>query len=403
MKKYFIILVFLCRNFLFAQEFSIFTNLGGDNAWNNPKNWSTNKVPDANDEAYIPSDKTPVLASNCRAKKITVEGLLSTTFIFGGSTIYTDRLIIKKDGKIYMDDNLKILPNQNQLNIENEGEIFTKSGERKSLIIGNNIDSGTNMYINGGGMNGVDFKFTGNSLEFNGGYIDGSANIRTNNMSMSQKSVIYQQNGNTVEESSVLIFCNRNLLIDESSSIKGDIVPASDIGGNINIYAKAFKNYGTLLPGVGFKKNGVVDIRGQNLYNSGKIGGGSGARARKIMSGEELGFSNIIIRADSVVIDQKNSLILADTLRVFGKNITVTSQIEPGIALLNGVEFYTSDDGKIVFITDKFNIFAGGNSRKIFSNNIIPAEQWKLQQIFWGPVDVFPPDTTLIDASAELS
>ncbi|MDM7925711.1 MAG: hypothetical protein QUS35_06800, partial [bacterium] len=57
MKKWIFAFVVLFGSSLMAEDFAVFTNLGGDKKWDNPANWSTNRVPGANDEVYIPGDK----------------------------------------------------------------------------------------------------------------------------------------------------------------------------------------------------------------------------------------------------------------------------------------------------------------------------------------------------------
>ncbi len=96
-------------------------------------------------------------------------------------------------------------------------------------------------------------------------------------------------------------------------------------------------------------------------------------------------------------------MIIADTLRVYGRWIMVKIQDGVGIGLFSGVDFYTTLDGMIDFTqTTYINAIAGGFSKRILTNHVIPSEQWKLQSIFGGPVTVLPADPNLRQAIATL-
>ncbi|HOT98774.1 MAG TPA: T9SS type A sorting domain-containing protein [bacterium] len=406
MKKLIFNFIFLFGSCLMAQDFSVFTNLGGDKKWDNPANWSTNRVPGANDEVYIPGDKGVLLDKYCKAKKITIEGSVATGWVFG-SEIFTDQLIIKKTGDILMRGDLKILPVTNQLNVENEGKIWTDMySQPKRLSVGEQLYSkNVTMNIPGGKIQNAQFQFSGSVLEMSGAFIAGhSHNINADFVTMSKESVLSSTEGKTVEESSPQIVCHKRMLLDKGSRIICDQDPKSVTGGNINIFADTFINYGALRPGKGFKTNGKVNLCARNLFNQGAMGGGSGTSMGKRSAIQQNEFSNITLSADSVVIAQQDSMIIADTLKIFGKNIKVAIQNQAGIALLNGIEFYTTADGTVDFTqTTIMNAIAGGYSKHIFSNHVIPSEKWKLQRIFMSDVTILPADTTQSNASATLT
>ncbi|MDM7925974.1 MAG: T9SS type A sorting domain-containing protein, partial [bacterium] len=358
-------------------------------------------------DRYIPGDKGVEIDLNCKAKKITIEGSLISHWAAGGSRIFTDQLIIKKTGDILMQDDLKILPVSNQLNIQNEGKIWTDMySEPGQLSVGEQLFSrNVTMNISGGKIQNAQFQFNGSVLEMSGASILGdSHSINANLITMSNESVISSSGGKTVEESSIQIFCHQQFILEKGSRIKCDQSPKMDTGGNINIYANTFKNYGTLWPGKGFKTNGKVNLCARNLFNQGAMGGGSGTSMGKRSAIQQNEFSNIILSADSVVIAQQDSMIMADTLKIFGKNIKVDIQNEAGIALWDGIEFYTTIDGTVDFTqTTIMNAIAGGYSKRIFSNHVIPSEKWKLQRIFMSDVTILPADTAQTNASATLT
>ncbi|MDZ7333267.1 MAG: T9SS type A sorting domain-containing protein [candidate division KSB1 bacterium] len=413
MKKIFFFFVFLCTARLFAQDFAVFTGLGGNNSWDNPANWSTNKVPGETDEVYIPKGKKAELGQYCGAKKLTIEGSVVTNNrdVFVGSNLWAEQLIIKKGGEIEMQAAFIIQPITDRLNIENQGLIFTDMNKPTNrLVIGDDSPGkDIRMNISGGEITNADFQFNGLSLNLNDANIVGLVNIHTDFMSMTGESVIDALGSEPFNNFPINIFFNKKFFVDKGCEIRGNQIP-KDNGQDIDISGNTFINYGTLLPGRGNITNGEVAIRAQHLYNHGSIGGGSGSASGNILGKkstfvEDNPFSNVILSGDSVVIAmQDTSMILADTLKVYGNHIVVAIQIEAGIALFNGIEFYTPADGTIDFTqTTVNNAIAGGYSKQIHSNHILPENQAQIQMIFFGNVNFSPADTTKTEATASLT
>ncbi|MCR4440459.1 MAG: hypothetical protein QHJ34_14730 [bacterium] len=201
--------------------------------------------------------------------------------------------------------------------------------------------------------------------------------------------------------SSIAIYADAGMIHPLCGVIGGMGLGPSSVGGNVIVSTKNFINRRTIAAGTGTLSNGSVEINGQKVTNHGNIGQTSGLGKHSL---QQHNLNSVTLRADTILIaPESGTMIVADTLRVYGRLIDVAITQGVGIGLFSGVDFNTTADGTLDFTrTTAFQPISGGFSKRIFSNRVIPSEQWKLQGIFFGPVAVFPADTTIRGARAFL-
>ncbi|MDZ7338127.1 MAG: hypothetical protein ONB30_06290, partial [candidate division KSB1 bacterium] len=409
MKKWCVPLAYLFATALAWADVAVFTNMSGDGNWHNPANWSTNRVPGLNDHAVIPEGKRCSFSGAALVQSITVQGELHA--LHGGS-FFTNEFKVSKGGELLIDETVRIDGYGffvSAVKVQNEGTI---QGTSKSafLTIGPwavpGLDPSKVFFNNvGGNVRDIDFLFRGHEFNLNGGsFRVGMLNVATDLFKMLNGSNILSlfHSGTSFFTTGVSIQASNLAEIGVDCSITTGNTPTDGLyyAGDIFIAANRILNQGMLFPGLGTLQNGRLNIQGQKVTNNGSMGNQSGLSKASLVHK----FNNVTLLADSVFIERVNGMIVADTLRVYGRQIMVKIQNGVGIGLMTGVDFYTTVDGTIDFTqTTYFNAIAGGYIKRIFSNHVIPSEQWKLQSVFGGPVSVFPADATLLQASATLA
>ncbi|MDZ7316184.1 MAG: hypothetical protein ONB24_08685, partial [candidate division KSB1 bacterium] len=387
-------------------DVAVFTNMSGDGNWHNPANWSTNRVPGPNDHVDIPEGKRCSFSGSAMVAGITVRGEL---WALHGGSILTNEFKVARGGEITLDGELHIdrknKHDGGDLKVTNEGVIH--GAERAMLAIGDpkSGDSQVSLRNLGGEIKDVDFCFAGKSISLDGGIFRVKA--------LSIVSEIFRMlNGAIIEGTSTreydvirgvwLSFRANDFEVGNGCTIFTRDAPPDNpkIAGDVIITAERFANWGWIYAGGAALHDGSVIIGAQLLVNKGRVGKYSGLNKTSLAQR----LNNVTLCADSVFIERVDGMITADTLRVYGRQIMVKIQNGVGIGLMTGVDFYTTVDGTIDFTqTTYFNAIAGGYIKRIFSNHVIPSEQWKLQSVFGGPVSVFPADATLLQASATLA
>ncbi|MDZ7391607.1 MAG: T9SS type A sorting domain-containing protein [candidate division KSB1 bacterium] len=409
MKRSCVLLASLLATTLAWADVAVFTNMSGDGNWHNPANWSTNRVPGVNDHVVIPEGKRCLFSGAAISWTITVQGELHA--LQGGSFFTTEFKVSKGaevlTGKTLRIDGVGVLVSK--VTVQNEGTIQGTTKEA-NLTIGPcfipELSPEEVVFNNvGGSVKDIDwFVFRGHEFNMEGGFLRvGMLGVNTDLFKMHNGSSILSL---FYSESSYLTTGVRiraaNFEIGPDCRITTGNTPTDGLyyAGDIVIAADQFLNKGGLFPGLGTLQNGRLKIQGQKVTNNGSMGNQSGLGKASLAHN----FNSVTLRADTVLIERVDGMITADTLRVYGRQIIVKIQNGVGIGLMTGVDFYTTVDGTIDFTqTTYFNAIAGGYIKRIFSNHVIPSEQWRLQSVFGGPVSVFPADATLLQASATLA
>lgn len=390
-------------------DVAVFTNSSGDGNWHNPANWSTNRVPGSNDHVVIPEGKRCSFSGAAMVQSVTVQGDL---WALKGGDFFTNEFKVSKGGELLIDKSLRINGYGylvNAVKVQNEGTI-QGAGKYAAITIGPwaipELESAKVFFNNvGGNVKDIDFLFRGHEFNLDGGFLRVERlAVNTDIFKMLNESSILSYFHSELSDYTrgVFIKAEDYAEIDANCQIKTANTPTDKgyYAGDISISANRFLNRGMLFPGLGTLRNGSVKIEGQKVTNKGSLGNPSVLNKTSVLHR----FNNVTLLADEVVIERVNGMITADTLRVYGRQIIVKIQGGVGIGLMTGVDFYTSVDGTIDFTqTTYFNAIAGGYRKRIFSNHVIPSEQWKLQSVFGGPVSVFPADANLLQASATLA
>ncbi len=164
MKKTIALILTLCFSiYISGQDVAIFNGEGGDDKWDNPKNWSTQQVPDENTTAIIPEAYTVKGPRSGNNGVAAIENS-GTIELRSGVVIYTDRLdnigTIKAHNNTIMSSDLS----PRKLIVNNTGEII---GSGSYSETGSITFSGINTFSNAGKIEIYSFYLNGKGAFMN--------------------------------------------------------------------------------------------------------------------------------------------------------------------------------------------------------------------------------------------